>query len=301
MNLVEESELAQMLNRQRKNSIDSSRFSVRPATEVDRHKLATLIHFSPYVHRHLDWRAPLDWLGTEPFLVAERNDQILAALACPADIPDLAWVRLFAVSTALLVDDAWEMMWPVAQRLMEASLSIAALPLQSWFERLLEESNFTRLHDVVILKWEDKGLSIKPTNHPGYSIRLMNFDDLDQIHALDLAAFNPVWQHSRELLEIAYKVSTIATVAEDGEGLLGYQVSTVNAPDGHLARLAVHPRAQGGGVGYTLLQDLLENFRRRGVPKVTVNTQSNNDASISLYKKAGFRETGMIYPIYSLN
>lgn len=283
-------------------SLNSSNFVVRPAIQADRHKLATLVHFSPYVHRHLDWRSPLDWLGTEPFLVAERNGQILAALACPPDVPDLAWVRLFAVSTALMVEDAWEMMWPVAQRLIGEATPIAALPLQSWFQRIIEASNFTHLHDVVMLKWEDIGHTIDPLALKlPYCIRIMNFDDLDAVHELDFAAFDPVWQHSRDLLEIAFQVSAIATVAEDGDGLLGYQVSTVNSSDGHLARLAVHPRAQGNGVGYSLIQDLLANFRKRGVPRVTVNTQTNNDISLSLYQKAGFNRTGMVYPIFRIS
>lgn len=294
--------MVQILHPRAKKSIDPSRFTIRTANEADRQKLATLIHFSPYVHRHLDWRAPLDWLGEETFLVTERDGQIMAALACPADIPDLAWVRLFAVSTALLVEDAWEMMWPAAQRLLGESHPIAALPLQSWFQRILENSCFSHIHDVVMLKWEDRGLQIDPMfDQDSFCIRLMNYDDLDEVHKLDFAAFDPVWQHSRELIEIAYQVSAIATVAENEDGLLGYQVSTVNASDGHLARLAVHPRAQGSGVGFSLLQDLLANFRRRGVPKVTVNTQSNNSASISLYQKAGFSKTGMVYPIYSFN
>ncbi len=291
--------MAHLQHSQVKKPLDTPRFTVRPATDADRQNLATLIHFSPYVHRHLDWRAPLDWLGKEPFILVERDGQILAAMACPADIPNLAWVRLFAVSTALSVEDAWEMIWPVAQSMIGDSQPIAALPLQSWFERILEKSNFSKMHDVVMLKWVDNGLQIDPKFKPdSFCLRLMNYDDLDEVHALDFAAFEPVWQHSRELLEIAYKGSAIATVAENDQGLLGYQVSTVTASDGHLARLAVHPKAQGSGVGYTLLQDLLANFRRRGVAKVTVNTQANNDASIALYKKVGFSETGMVYPIF---
>jgi [ribosomal protein S18]-alanine N-acetyltransferase len=279
--------------------INSAQFEVRSATEADRHKLATLVHFSPYVHRHLDWRAPLDWLGKEPYLVAERNGQVMAALACPPDIPDLAWVRLFAVSTALLVDDAWDMMWPMAQRLIGDAMPIAALPLQSWFKRILEASNFNHLHDVVMLRWEDRGEDIEPLARKlPYYIRIMNYDDLDAVHALDFAAFEPVWQHSRDLLEIAFQDAAIATVAEDHHGILGYQVSTVNATDGHLARLAVHPRAQSSGVGYTLIRDLLSNFRRRGIPRVTVNTQTNNNASLALYQKVGFHKTGMVYPIF---
>ena len=281
------------------NTTDLSRIAIRPAKETDRHKLATLIHFSPYVHRHLGWRSPLDWLGVEPYLVAERNDQILAALACPPDIPDIAWVRLFAVSTAMSVDDAWEMMWPVADRLLGESTPIAALPLQRWFQRLLEKSNFTHAYDVLMMRWEDRGQHIKSfESDMSYRIRMMSFDDISAVYDLDQSAFDPVWRHSLELLELAFQHATCATVAEDKLGIMGYQLSTANNSDGHLARLAVHPRARRSGVGHTLVRDMLNTYRRRGICKVTVNTQENNQASLSLYKKVGFLETGESYPVF---
>jgi len=42
----------------------------------------------------------------------------------------------------------------------------------------------------------------------------------------------------------------------------------------------------------------LERFEERGTFHVTVNTQHNNLASLALYKRAGFRLTGEVYPIY---
>ena len=238
-------------------------------------------------------------MGIEPYLVAERDEQILAALACPPDIPDIAWVSLFAVSTAIQVDDAWEMMWPVADRLLGEDTPIAALPLQSWFQRLLENSNFTHSYDVLMMRWEDRGQQIKSlTTDLSYRIRMMNFDDLNVIHDLDKSAFDPFWRHSLELLELAFQYATFATVAEDKLGIMGYQLSTANNSDGHLARLAVHPRARRLGVAHTLVGDLLKNYRRRGICKVTVNTQENNLASLSLYKKIGFAATGEIYPVF---
>lgn len=276
--------------------------AVRSAHEGDRHKLATLIHFSPYVHRHLDWRSPLDWLGKEPYLVAESSDQILAALACPPETPDLTWVRLFAVSSSLTVDDAWESLWPVAHRLLGADSVVAALPLQPWFRRMLASSLFSHTHDVVMLRWDDCGQQLAELpKQRQYCIRMMNVDDLDAVHSLDVAAFNPVWQHSAEMLRIAFQGAALATVAEDRNGIIAYQVSTANSSDGHLARFAVHPRTQRLGVGYMLLQDLLKNFRQRGIRRVTVNTQMDNGASLSLYEKAGFYQTGEAYPIYEFN
>jgi ribosomal protein S18 acetylase RimI-like enzyme len=70
---------------------------------------------------------------------------------------------------------------------------------------------------------------------------------------------------------------------------------------GHLARLAVRPEYQGNGIGEALVRDMLSQFYRRGAQTVSVNTQKDNRASISLYQKAGFRLTGEEYPLYQIS
>ena len=59
--------------------------SIRQANSSDRKQLANLIHFGTLVHRHLDWRPPLEWIGHDPFIVIEEDHRLIAALACPPD------------------------------------------------------------------------------------------------------------------------------------------------------------------------------------------------------------------------
>ncbi|MDH3945014.1 MAG: hypothetical protein OEV06_13050, partial [Anaerolineae bacterium] len=58
-----------------------AKMAVREALQSDRRQLTNLLHFETYVHRHLDWRPPLDWIGYSPFLLLEQADKIEAALA----------------------------------------------------------------------------------------------------------------------------------------------------------------------------------------------------------------------------
>ena len=83
--------------------------------------------------------------------------------------------------------------------------------------------------------------------------------------------------------------------------MAGYQISTSTPMGGHLARLAVLPENQDHGIGKALLVDLLSQFARRGIVKVTVNTQADNLSSLNLYHKLGFHLTGEEYPVYQLN
>lgn len=272
------------------------RVSVRLAEDNDRKQLANLIHFGTWVHRHLDWRPPLNWIGYQPYLIVERDGQLLAALACPPDPPEAAWIRLFAVTSDISIADAWDFLWPAAHEYLWG-ITVAAISLQDWFSQQLASAKFNKTHNVAILTWENQELPSESVV-PDCILRLMNFDDLLLVKELDAVAFSAIWQQSMNMLEIAFQQAAVATVAEDENGIIGYQISTSGSECGHLARLAVHPRVQGKGVGYSLVRDMLVQFYRRGALKVTVNTQLDNEASLALYQKAGFSRTGEIYPVY---
>jgi ribosomal protein S18 acetylase RimI-like enzyme len=129
----------------------------------------------------------------------------------------------------------------------------------------------------------------------------MMLEDLRVIEKIDHDAFGMVWNNSLESLELAFQQSSLATVAESGNEIVGYQCSTSSSMGGHLARLAVKTSMQGNGIGYQLLHQVLSQFSSQGVKHVTVNTQQNNTASLALYLKAGFALTGESYRVYQHN
>jgi ribosomal-protein-alanine N-acetyltransferase len=276
---------------------------IRAATSSDQKELANLIHFEVYVHRHLDWRPPLDWVGSQPFLVSENQGRITAALACPPDHPEVSWIRMFAVSSGIPVDKIWLELWEETYAILADNKDlkwVAAIPIHGWFKRLLVNSDYHLIHRVVMLS-RDLREFVPQKPKPQVSIRPMNLDDLINIQKIDRVSFVPVWQISSASLELAFRQAAIATVAEEQGEIVGYQISTSTPMGGHLARLAVKPKSQGKGIGSDLLYDLLIQFERRGARALTVNTQQDNPASLALYEKAGFLPTGEHYPIYQLS
>jgi ribosomal protein S18 acetylase RimI-like enzyme len=272
---------------------------VRSASEQDRQQLANIIHFETRVHRHLDWRAPMDWIGYEPFLIAESERGIFAALVCPPDPEKVAWIRLFVVATPNSVADAWQTLWTAAHDFLAqySGTTVAAIPLQQWFQPLLENSKFYQSHRVVLLSWQ-RGSEIPAPNSGPIKIRPMTFEDLSVVTRIDAAAFGLIWRNSFDSVCLSFHQSTLATLAEDEEGIKGYQISTASPMGGHLARLAVLPEFQSRGIGYALARDALDQFEQRGALRVTVNTQEENLHSLSLYARLGFRMTGEKYPVY---
>ncbi|MFC2054725.1 GNAT family N-acetyltransferase [Chloroflexota bacterium] len=276
-------------------------FTIRSATDKDHKELANLIHFEVHVHRHLDWKPPLDWVGCHPFLIAEKDGKIIASLACPPDLPSISWIRMFAVSSDLKVEHTWNALWNEALPFLKKKdiKWVAAIPIHAWFQTLLRESSFRLAQRVAMLSWERHNIPTGNFRIPA-QIRPMTQDDIKNIHVIDAESFVPLWQNSPEALELAFRQSAVATVMEDKGRIVGYQISTSTPIGGHIARLAVHPQVQRKGVGYALLYDVLSVFTRRGARTVTVNTQKDNLISLSLYKKAGFQLTGEEYPIFQL-
>jgi ribosomal protein S18 acetylase RimI-like enzyme len=273
---------------------------IRAISEQDRRELANLVHFEKHIHRHLDWRSPVDWIGVPPFFVAEQDNKLVAALACPPDPPGIVWIRLFAVSSGFSVDALWRELWePVSEQLaeMEEELVIAAIPLNNWFRPSLETSGFNQVDQVIVLMWESSSLALEKIPSP-YRIRGMQTEDLEAVELVDHAAFSGLWQFSSAGLKAGFADSASATVIEDKGTIIGYQISTSTSLGGHLARLAVLPQYHNKGVGFAILHDVLTEFKKRGARSVTVNTQINNLSSLALYEKACFHRTGEEYPVY---
>jgi ribosomal protein S18 acetylase RimI-like enzyme len=281
------------------NEID---YSIRSARSTDRSRLANLIHFGSYIHQHLDWKPPLDWIGSKPYLLVEKNGDLLAALACPPDLPKITWIRLFTTNSLIHLGRAWKILWEAANEQLSqiGDIRVAAISLQSWFNELLEGSGFEHTDNVVVLIWE-RSTSLPKPPPTNIVIRLMMLEDLNIIEKIDHEAFGPVWKNSLESLELAYQQSSLASVAEQDNEIVGYQVSTSSSMGGHLARLAVKTSMQRKGIGYLLVHQLLNQFREQGVRHVTVNTQQNNVASLALYLKAGFNITGESYRVFQHN
>jgi len=274
---------------------------VRPASLEDHQKLSNLIFFESRLHRHLDWRSPLEWLGAPFYWALDEGRQITAAFACPMEALGIAWVRLFVYTGSWSAENAWNVLWQTAKEevAQAGGARVAVIAMQPWFQQILEASNFKNIQHIVMLDWH--GFASQPwagSVAPGVRVRKMLEADIPDVERTDMASFDPLWQNSLETLRRAYAQSLIATVAENDIGIIGYQLSTGSEHRAHLARLAVHSRMQGRGVGRALLGDLFAKLAHSGIYHLSVNTQSDNANSLRLYQKMGFIRTGEQYPVY---
>jgi ribosomal protein S18 acetylase RimI-like enzyme len=275
--------------------------SIIEATQAIYDRLADFLNQNIKTHRHLDWFSSLEWVGSQPYLVSMEKGRIRAALCAAPENEKAAWIRLFGVVKALDESVPWDQMLPLAiAKLREMKVKqLAALALHPWFEALLDKSGFTNQQNIVVLEWQGK-FPPKTYRNADIGIRPMQFNDLTEVERIDREAFPSLWQNSPAGLSKAFSQPGISTVAVKAGKIVGYQISTSMTIYGHLARLAVDPACQRQGIAHALVYDLLKQFEHRGFWRVTVNTQSDNRASLKLYQKFGFKRTSEEIKVYSL-
>jgi ribosomal protein S18 acetylase RimI-like enzyme len=106
---------------------------------------------------------------------------------------------------------------------------------------------------------------------------------------IDAIAFPPFWRLDEAGLVDAMAATPASRFRVVGrERVVGYAVSGRAGARGYLQRLAVHPDAQGRGLGRALVLDGLRWMRRGGVVRAMVNTQVENDRALQLYRSLGF-------------
>lgn len=272
---------------------------IRRAVEQDRDQISNLIFYESNNHRHLDWYSPLEWIGSPNYWVCEEDGHITAALACPEDPPHVAWIRFFGYHQALSVSQVWISLWETAySEIASANIQthVAAIVVKQWFQSLLLSSGFELKQKIVLLELKSGNLPAFSVPH-GICIRPMQDADMSVVAQVDLAAFGQFWHNTENALQRARLQCASATVAEDDSGVIGYQLSTKNPLGAHLARLGVQPEVQGKGVGSALVSHLVQSFGASQLGRLSVNTQADNSASLSLYKKLGFVLTGEHFPV----
>ncbi len=289
-----------MLEEKMPASIDDN--TIITVSRKEKKQLANFLNRNLKSHRHLDWITPVEWIGTEPYLIHKSQDQYQSVLCATPENETSAWIRIFAAQKTKSVENEWRLLLTKAIEILRENQvkELAGLALHPWFTALLVQSGFKNHQNVIVLEWQGIFPSDEKINRE-IEIRNMRIEDLADVERVDRLAFPPLWHNSLRSLNKAIKQTGISTVALiDGE-IVGYQISTSMTIYGHLARLAVHPAYQRQNIAFSLVYHLLKQFDDLGFWRITVNTQSNNQPSLGLYKQFNFTRTKEEIPVYELN
>jgi ribosomal protein S18 acetylase RimI-like enzyme len=164
------------------------------------------------------------------------------------------------------------------------------------------DAGFDVAEDLVLLR-ADLSEPL-PDVPPGLPLHRVPRWRRSQVLEVDSAAFEEFWRFDELGLVDALR-ATPAVAFKMATGLrrrvCGYAISGRAGSRGFVQRLAVHPTAQGSGIGRRLLLDGMRWMALGGAQHVYVNTQGSNDTALALYTSAGFREEPIGLSVLSVN
>ena len=162
-----------------------------------------------------------------------------------------------------------------------------------------------------------------------YSLRPMEWGDLDQVAAIEREAFPTLWPPTNYRKEMRNRIAEHLVCAQEGEyvaverkpgalrrlfrrnkpapppllrrSIAGFLSVWHMAGEAHVVAVAVREEKRRLGLGELLLIGAVELGVARGSQFVTLEARVSNEAARALYLKYGFREAGIRKGYYADN
>ncbi|WP_171257924.1 ribosomal protein S18-alanine N-acetyltransferase [Acinetobacter gyllenbergii] len=117
-------------------------------------------------------------------------------------------------------------------------------------------------------------------------IRLMQESDLDSVAAIERLVQTHPWSKQQFQESLA---SYQCTVYEQANQVVGFCILQPVLDEANLLLMAIHPSQQGRGLGYTLLDDSIQQLKNNPI-QIFLEVRESNTAAIGLYEKTGFHQ-----------
>ncbi len=132
----------------------------------------------------------------------------------------------------------------------------------------------------------------------GLAVRRLTYGDLPGVLSIERRSFPAPWSLAMFVLEIS-KPSGVCLAAYDEDGIAGYLICSRYADVWHLMNVAVDPDRRRGGIGWGLLERMLE--QAGGEERYTLEVRVSNHGAIAMYERFGFKRAGRRRRYYSDN
>jgi ribosomal-protein-alanine N-acetyltransferase len=157
-----------------------------------------------------------------------------------------------------------------------------------------------------------------------YSIRPMEPGDIPMVVAIDRLSFPTPWSASSYAYELKHRntsffyvllkpdangdsspeqgwrrwLHSVAGLEQQRSRVIGYLGLRLRNSGTHISTIAVHPDWRGNGLGELLLLTAIERSAKMGCSTMTLEVRPSNRVAQSLYRKYGFRFTGVCEGYY---
>ena len=123
------------------------------------------------------------------------------------------------------------------------------------------------------------------------SFREMTPEDADAVEAVEKASFAVPWSR-KSFWEEAANERTFYLLALDDEKVIGYAGTWILDDEAQITNVAVAPEYRRKKVGAGLMEHLIEEAKKRGATRMTLEVRPSNASAIALYERFGFKDYG---------
>ncbi len=131
-----------------------------------------------------------------------------------------------------------------------------------------------------------------------FMLEAMEEAHLDVVLSIEKAVFSHPWRRQDFQYALEKEGSDCAVALVEGQ-VIGYALGFQVLNEFHLADFAIHPDLQNRGLGWQLLNRLLDRLDDRVIHVVTLEVRVSNVPAIALYRKAGFQTAAIRKDYYS--
>jgi ribosomal-protein-alanine acetyltransferase len=130
-------------------------------------------------------------------------------------------------------------------------------------------------------------------------LRPATADDIDAIHAIEVASFSDPWRRA-SVRDIVLGGAARVIVASSGDlPVAGFGILVSAADEAEIMNVAVTPAARRAGVGRCIVTHLVATAAAAGARAVFLEVRQSNAAARALYVTLGFSEVARRRGYYS--
>ncbi|NLL07079.1 MAG: ribosomal protein S18-alanine N-acetyltransferase [Clostridiaceae bacterium] len=129
----------------------------------------------------------------------------------------------------------------------------------------------------------------------------LTLEDVDEVLIVERLSFTIPWSKNAFIEEVTNNKFARYIIAKVNGKTIGYAGLWKVFDEGHITNVAVHPEYRRNGVGFMLVQSLIELAKEENITKMTLEVRKSNILAQNLYKKFGFRIEGFRKEYYADN
>ena len=133
-----------------------------------------------------------------------------------------------------------------------------------------------------------------------FTVSRMTEADAAEAAVIDAEVYTTPWSERSFSDSLKKDCYLFLTVRGKGPEILGYCGLVQSFDEADITNVTVRSKARGQGIAFLMLNELMEEGRKRGISRFSLEVRASNQPAIRLYRKLGFCQEGRRKNFYSL-